>query len=78
MPSMQGVEINLERPWRRETMHNLVKEVTGIDFTELENDLKVAKDVIVKALGVGLDSKDKFSIEACPSLGHLLNEVSLF
>ena len=58
-------------------MHNLVEEVTGIDFTELENDLKVAKDVIMKALGVELDSKDKFSIEACPSLGHLLNEVSL-
>ncbi|XVE61569.1 hypothetical protein DITRI_Ditri06bG0050900 [Diplodiscus trichospermus] len=71
----QGVEINLERPWRRETMHNLVKEVTGIDFTEFENDLKVAKDVIMKTLGVGLDNKDKFSIEACPSLGHLLNEV---
>ncbi|KAK6280227.1 hypothetical protein POUND7_020494 [Theobroma cacao] len=71
----QGVEIHLERPWRRETMHNLVKEATGIDFTEFENDLKVAKDVVMKALGVGLDSKDKFSIEACPSLGHLLNEV---
>ncbi|XP_022732559.1 lysine--tRNA ligase, chloroplastic/mitochondrial isoform X3 [Durio zibethinus] len=71
----QGVEIHLERPWRRETMHNLVEEVTGIDFTELGNDLKVAKDVILKALGVGLDIKDKFSIESCPSLGHLLNEV---
>ncbi|XVF24679.1 hypothetical protein REPUB_Repub13aG0148100 [Reevesia pubescens] len=71
----QGVEIKLERPWRRETMHKLVEEVTGIDFTKLENDLQVATDVIIKALGVGLDSKDKFTIEACPSLGHLLNEV---
>ncbi|XVF28645.1 hypothetical protein REPUB_Repub15cG0047900 [Reevesia pubescens] len=71
----QGVEIKLERPWRRETMHKLVEEVTGIDFTKLENDLQVAKDVIIKALGVGLDGKDKFTIEACPSLGHLLNEV---
>ncbi|XP_039064140.1 lysine--tRNA ligase, chloroplastic/mitochondrial-like isoform X2 [Hibiscus syriacus] len=71
----QGTAIKLQRPWRRETMHNLVKEVTGIDFTELEDDLKVVKDVVLKAIGVGLDSKDKSSIEACPSLGHLLNEV---
>ncbi|KAK4412874.1 Pentatricopeptide repeat-containing protein [Sesamum alatum] len=28
----EGVDICLERPWRRETMHNLVKETTGIDF----------------------------------------------
>lgn len=75
--SIQGTEIQLQRPWRRETMHNLVKEVTGVDFNELEDDLKVAKDVVLKAVGLGLDSKDKSSIEACPSLGHLLNEVSL-
>ncbi|KAA3471633.1 lysine--tRNA ligase, chloroplastic/mitochondrial isoform X2 [Gossypium australe] len=72
---MLGTEIQLQRPWRRETMHNLVKEVTGVDFTELEDDLKVAKDIVLKAVGLGLDSKDKSSIEACPSLGHLLNEV---
>lgn len=71
----QGVEICLERPWRRETMHNLVKEATGIDFSELGNDLTAAKEVTLRALGIDLDSKDKSSIEACPSVGHLLNEV---
>ncbi|KAB2607550.1 lysine--tRNA ligase [Pyrus ussuriensis x Pyrus communis] len=71
----QGAEIHLERPWRRETMHNLVKESTGIDFGELGNDLKVAKEVTLKTLGVDLDHKDKVSIEACTSTGHLLNEV---
>ncbi|KAJ4837369.1 Lysine--tRNA ligase, chloroplastic/mitochondrial [Turnera subulata] len=71
----QGVEICLERPWRRETMHNLVKEVTGIDFNDLSNDLRVAKDVTLKTLSSGLESKDKSAIEACPSIGHLLNEV---
>ncbi|GKV30279.1 hypothetical protein SLEP1_g39106 [Rubroshorea leprosula] len=71
----QGVEICLERPWRRETMHNLVKEAAGINFSELKNDLQVAKDVVVRTLESELDSKDKFAIEACPSLGHLLNEV---
>ncbi|KAM0995377.1 hypothetical protein FF1_005436 [Malus domestica] len=74
----QGAEIHLERPWRRETMHNLVKESTGIDFGELSNDLKVAKEVTLKTLGVDLDHKDKVSIEACTSTGHLLNEVFEF
>ncbi|OVA01616.1 Lysine-tRNA ligase [Macleaya cordata] len=71
----QGLEISLERPWRRESMHNLVKEATGIDFNELGNDVKVAKEVAIKALGIGPESKDKYSIEACPSVGHVLNEV---
>ncbi|KAK4608504.1 hypothetical protein RGQ29_002068 [Quercus rubra] len=71
----QGVEICLERPWRRETMHNLVKEATGIDFSELGNDLKTAQEVTLKALGIDLENKDKSSIEASPSVGHLLNEV---
>ncbi|KAI3942227.1 hypothetical protein MKW92_027362 [Papaver armeniacum] len=67
----QGLEISLERPWRRESMHDLVKEATGIDFNELGNDVKVAKEVAIKALEV----KDRSSIEACPSVGHVLNEV---
>ncbi|XP_044506841.1 lysine--tRNA ligase, chloroplastic/mitochondrial [Mangifera indica] len=71
----QGVEISLERPWRRESMHNLVKDTTGIDFNELGNDLKVAKEVTLTALGAGIDNKDKSAIEASPSLGNLLNEV---
>ncbi|GAV68124.1 tRNA-synt_2 domain-containing protein/tRNA_anti domain-containing protein [Cephalotus follicularis] len=71
----QGVEISLERPWRKETMHNLVKEATGIDFNELGNDLEVAKDVALKTLGKEFENKDISAIEACFSLGHLLNEV---
>ncbi|RVW48785.1 Lysine--tRNA ligase, chloroplastic/mitochondrial [Vitis vinifera] len=71
----QGTEICLERPWRRETMLNLVKEATGIDFNELGTDIKVAKEVALRALGIGHDSKDKSSIEACTSVGHVLNEV---
>lgn len=57
-------------------MHNLVKEATGIDFHELSNDLQVAKEVTLGTLG-NLDNKEKSSIEACPSLGHVLNEVNL-
>lgn len=71
----QGMEVCLERPWRRETMHNLVKEVTGIDFIELGNDLSVAKEVTLRTLKVVNDNVDLSSIKACPSVGHLLNEV---
>ncbi|CAK8559923.1 unnamed protein product [Lathyrus sativus] len=71
----QGVEICLEKPWRRETMHNLVKEISGIDFNELGNDLEVAKQATLASLENNLDNKDKASIEACQSVGHLLNEV---
>ncbi|KAB5565226.1 hypothetical protein DKX38_005280 [Salix brachista] len=72
---MQGVEICLERPWRRETMHNLVKEATAIDFNELGDDLEVAKNVTFRTLGSGLESKDKHAIAACPTVGHLVNEL---
>ncbi|KAL0369945.1 UNVERIFIED_CONTAM: Lysine--tRNA ligase, chloroplastic/mitochondrial [Sesamum angustifolium] len=71
----QGVEISLERPWRRETMHNLVKESTGIDFTKFGDDLTAAKEVVLQTLDIGRDNQTKSSIEACPSVGHLLNEV---
>ena len=57
-------------------MHNLVKETTGIDFHELSKDLRFAKEVTIKTLG-NLDNKEKSSIEACPSVGHVLNEVHM-
>lgn len=71
----QGVEISLERPWRRETMHNLVKEATEIDFIGLGSDLRAAKDITIKTLGNILEHKDTISIENCTSVGHVLNEV---
>ncbi|KAL6575983.1 hypothetical protein OROHE_000454 [Orobanche hederae] len=37
----------LERLWRRETMHNLVEEVTGIVFTKFTDYLTAAKEVVV-------------------------------
>lgn len=49
---MQGVEINLERPWRRETMRNLVKEATRIDFSELGNDLNAVKEATFSKLNM--------------------------
>ena len=32
----QGVEVDLTPPWRRVTMHELVKEATGLDFQAFE------------------------------------------
>lgn len=58
-------------------MHNLVKEATGIDFSELGEDLGKAKDTVLVALQDVLEHKDKSGIGACSSLGHLLNEVKL-
>ncbi|XP_078430040.1 lysyl-tRNA synthetase, class II isoform X2 [Wolffia australiana] len=71
----QGTEICLERPWRRETMHNLVKEYTGVSFNDVGDDLEAAKAVAIKALGIGAEGKDGISIRNCPSVGHVMNEV---
>ena len=71
----QGTEICLERPWRRETMHNLVKEASGIDFSEFGDDLEAAKELTLTTLARSLEDKGKFAIENCSSIGHVLNEV---
>ncbi|GAB4856146.1 Lysine--tRNA ligase, chloroplastic/mitochondrial [Ancistrocladus abbreviatus] len=70
----QGIEISLERPWRRDTMYNLVKEATGINFNEF-GDIEVAKEVSLSTLGSMLEDKDKLVIKSCTSVGHVLNEV---
>ncbi|RWW88240.1 hypothetical protein BHE74_00002893 [Ensete ventricosum] len=71
-----GVQISLQRPWRRETMHNLVKEATGIDFDEFKNNLEAAKRVARGILGSRSENNDGHLVETCPSVGHVLNEVN--
>ncbi|KAL0459864.1 UNVERIFIED_CONTAM: Pentatricopeptide repeat-containing protein, mitochondrial [Sesamum latifolium] len=70
---IRRVEICLERPWRRETIHDLFKETTGIDFNKCGDDLIAAKEVALRTLDIGGD-KNKKLIEACPPVGHVLNE----
>ncbi|KAJ4791044.1 Lysine--tRNA ligase [Rhynchospora pubera] len=73
----QGTEISLARPWRRETMHSLVKEATGVDFHEFGNNVEAAKEAargIFKAQSEGKDNTSSL-VEACTSVGHVLNEV---
>jgi lysyl-tRNA synthetase class 2 len=62
----QGTPINLAPPWRRVTMHDLVKEYTGLDFnlfTSLEEAKQTAKNAGIEG------------IEDCLSIGKLLNEA---
>ncbi len=62
----QGTEVNLTPPWRRVTMHDLVKEYSGVDFNSFQN-LAEAKAACKNSGIEGIDD--------CPSLGKLLNEA---
>ncbi|KAH9613927.1 hypothetical protein KSS87_018329 [Heliosperma pusillum] len=71
----QGTDISLQRPWKRETMHNLVKEASGIDFSEFGDNLKAAKEVTLTKLGNSFGDKEISAVSNCSSVGHVLNEV---
>ncbi|MGB3651070.1 MAG: lysine--tRNA ligase [Rivularia sp. (in: cyanobacteria)] len=62
----QGTQIDLTPAWRRVTMHELVKEYSGVDFNSFQN-LDEAKAACKTAGIEGIDD--------CPSLGKLLNEA---
>jgi lysyl-tRNA synthetase class 2 len=64
--SYQGAVISLKTPWQRATMHDLVKEYTGLDFQQFDS-LEVAKTVATKA---GIEG-----VRDCESIGHILNEA---
>ncbi|MGQ4647328.1 lysine--tRNA ligase [Lyngbya aestuarii] len=62
----QGEEIDLTPPWRRVTMHQLVQEQTGLDFTEFKT-LEAAKTAAKTA---GIEGSAE-----CQSIGKILNEA---
>ncbi len=64
--SYQDTPISLTAPWRRVTMHEIVKEVTGLDFNSFDN-LEAAQAAVKKA-GIG-------GCDDVKTLGRLLNEV---
>ncbi|WP_413678717.1 lysine--tRNA ligase [Prochlorococcus sp. MIT 0916] len=64
----QEQEIDLQPPWRRATMHQLVQEFTGIDFELFEDNVEDAR---AEMLRKGLHVPDK----AESSVGRLLNEA---
>ncbi|XP_074303714.1 lysine--tRNA ligase, chloroplastic/mitochondrial-like isoform X2 [Silene latifolia] len=71
----QGTDISLQRPWKRETMHNLVKEASGINFSEFGDNVKAAKEVTLTKLGNIFGDKEISAVSNCSSVGHVLNEV---
>lgn len=62
----QDQDVDLTTPWRRVSMHDVVKEETGLDFEQL-TDLSAAK-AKVNALGIT-------NLDGCDSIGRLLNTV---
>jgi lysyl-tRNA synthetase class 2 len=62
----QETEIDLTPPWRRITMHEAVKEATGVDFSQF-SDFGTAKTA---ATAAGIDVPAD-----CQTVGKLLNEA---
>lgn len=59
-------------------MHSLVQEVTGIDFASFNNDLEAAKAAAMSFFDGHLERHDAGNILKSPSIGHMVNEVSLY
>ena len=62
----QDEEVSFAKPWKRMTMHDAVKEKTGVDFAAFD-DLEKAK-AAAKDAGIG-------DVDDCESVGHVLNEA---
>lgn len=60
----QGTDIDLTPPWRRVSMHDLVKEKTGVDFYTLTEE-----EARSEAKRLDLD------VEAHHTVGHFVNEA---
>ena len=61
----QGTDIDLSTPWKRKTMIDSIKEVTGIDFNKIKTDKEAMK--IAKEKNVELE-------EGKTTRGHIINE----
>jgi len=64
--SYQGTEVDLTPPWRRATMHELVQEATGLDFSGFGD--RAAAAAAMEAAGLDVPAK-------ADSVGRLLNEA---
>ncbi len=64
--SYQGTEIDLTPPWRRATMHALVQDATGLDFTGFSSREEAAAAMQAKGLEVPAlaDSVGRLLVEA--------------
>lgn len=62
----QGTEIDLTPSWKRITMIDAIKEVTGVDFNSIDSDEEAKK--VAEGLGIELD-------ETKLSRGEIINQV---
>jgi lysyl-tRNA synthetase class 2 len=64
--SYQGTEIDLTPPWRRVTMHELVQNATGLDFTDFASRAEAAAAMEAKGLAAPAlaDSVGRLLVEA--------------
>ncbi len=64
--SYQGTDIDLTPPWRRVTMHDLVREATGLDFTSFSSRAEAAAAMEAQGLEVPAlaDSVGRLLVEA--------------
>lgn len=72
---LQGTPLDLSRPWRRATMHDLVKEATGVDFASFEGDVEKARAAALEAVAAAGGNTRSPSLRTATSVGYLLNEV---
>lgn len=65
--TFQGVEIDLSPPWRRVSMHDLVKQHTGVDFAGM-HDVQAAREAAMEA---GVPAAN---VSGAESVGKVVNE----
>ena len=62
----QGTEIDLTPSWKRITMIDAIKEVTGIDFNEIESDADAIE--VAKKLDIEIDENKQ-------TRGYIINQI---
>jgi lysyl-tRNA synthetase class II len=72
---LQGTPLDLSRPWKRATMHDLVQEATGVDFESFGGDLEKARAAALEAVAAAGGNTRSPSLRTATSVGYLLNEV---
>ena len=75
----QGVTLDFGSPFRRVTMNDLVKELTGTDFLAFGADVAAARAAARAALDAQPDRdlrrKAGAKVDGQPTVGHVLNEM---
>ncbi|GAQ90046.1 Lysyl-tRNA synthetase class II [Klebsormidium nitens] len=71
----QGTPLDFTRPWRRATMHDLVKEATGVDFDSFAGDVEAARAAALDAVAAAGGNARSPALRNATSIGFILNEV---